>query len=250
MLHSVKLASATLAAILLAAISPNAQAWASTLYTGNSRGTFATPRIDPLIDPNATFSIDTPDSQTEVLTLGKPGPASMPNQLTFSGQSFSPLVDEPFSIGRLTYFNGQTFQGTNVSGVLLNLSISILQPAQVQQQFAYNFAFDLTPNTNAPNDDDQLSIFNNPAPQSFSVDKAVYNFELLGLSLDNGNTFTQKLQVPEDQAASGLLFARIKLASMSGETPQPRPVPEPASSLSLLALGVTLMCRYKRLGDQ
>jgi hypothetical protein len=249
MLHFIQATTATLAAVLLTALLPSSKAWATT-FTGSSNGTFGTPVIDTAIDSNATFSIEKPDSQTESFILGEPGNGSVPNKLTFAGTTFSTVPEQIFSVGSLSYLNGQTFSGTNVSSVPLSVAFNFLQPAMAQQKFEYNFTFNLTPNTDQSSSADSLTLSNNPAPRTFEIEQAKYSLEVLGFSLDNGTTFTQNFQVPEDQVANGLLFAQIKLASMSNgptEPNTPTDIPEPAMLQALMLLGVTtlLMKRTK-----
>ncbi len=243
MLHFIKATTATLAAVLLTALSPSSKAWA-TVFTGSSNGTFGTPIIDPAIDTNATFSIEKPNAQTESFILGEPGNGSMPNKLTFIGENFSTIPGQIFSIGSLSYLNGQTFSGTNVSSVPLSVDLNFLQPAMAQQKFEYSFAFNLTPNSEQSSSADTLTLSNNPTPRTFEIEQAKYSLEVLGFSLDNGTSFTQDFQVPEDQVANGFLFAQIKLAAMSNgpTTPSnPEDIPEPAMLQALLLVSATTL---------
>jgi hypothetical protein len=242
MLHFINIATATLAAVLLTALSPSSKAWAATLFTGSSYGAFGTPVIDTVIDSNATFSIEKPNAQSESFILGEPGDGSMPNKLTFVGTTFSAIPEQVFSVGSLSYLNGQTFSGTNVSSVPLGVRLNFLQPAPTQQQFEYSFAFNLTPNSDQSSSADSLTLSKNPAPQTFEFEQAKYNLEILGFSIDNGVTFTRDFQVPEDQIADGVLLAQIKLASLSGsptEPENPQDIPEPAMLQAILLLGAT-----------
>ena len=249
MLHSIKFASATLIAILLSALSPSAKVWAAVIVSGSSNGSFGTPLIDPSIDSESVFSIEQPDLRTEIFTVGEPGEGSMSNKLTFTGIDFSANSDQAFSIGNLTYLNGQTFSGTNVSSVPLGVGINLLQPAQTQQQFEYRFAFNLTPNTDTGGSADSLSISENPSPQIFTVGQETYSVEILGFSPDDGATFARSFQVPEDQSIDGSLFAKVKLASMTGGGPrneQPTDIPEPTAIAGLLVIAGAMRIRKSR----
>jgi hypothetical protein len=254
MLHFINVATATLAAVLLTAISSSPKAWAATVFTGSSftgssHGAFGTPVIDTLIDANATFSIEKPNAQSESFILGEPGNGSMPNKLTFVGTTFSTMPEQVFSVGSLSYLNGQTFSGTNVSSVPLGVSLNFLQPGPTQQQFQYSFAFNLTPNSDQSSSADNLTLSENPAPQTFEFEQAKYNLKILGFSVDNGVTFTRDFQVPEDQIANGVLLAQIKLASLSSspiEPEKPQDIPEPALLQALLLVGATTVVLRKR----
>lgn len=245
MLRSIKFASATLVAALLAVPSYSQTAQAAVIITGNSLGTFGMPNIDENIDPDAMFSIERPAPLTETFTLGEAGEGSTANKLTFAGRSFAAMSDRSFSIGTLTYLNGQTFSGTNASSVPLGVNINLLQPAQTQQQFEYRFTFNLTSNTNNSNSADSLSISQNPAPQTFTISQQTYSVEVLGFSPDNGATFTRSFQVPEDQAVDSTLFARIRSAAIDEGLggPQPTDVPEPTLALGLATMAGAMLAR-------
>ena len=252
MLHSVKFASATLVAVLLSALSPSAKAWAAVIVSGSSSGSFGTPLVDSSVDSESIFSIERPDSQTEIFTLGEAGGGSMPNQLTFAGQGFSATSDQAFSIGTLTYLNGQTFSGTNASSVPLGIDINLLQPARSQQQFEYRFAFNLTPNTSSDSAD-SLTIFENPSPQTFTVEQDTYSVEVLGFSPDDGATFTRSFQIPEDQSVDSTLFAQIKLAAITNggpENEQPTDIPEPTAIAGLLVVAGAMRIKRSRITIQ
>jgi hypothetical protein len=249
MLHFINVATATLAAVLLTIISSSPKAWAATVFTGNSNGVFGTPVIDTLIDTNATFSIEKPNAQSESFILGEPGNGSMPNKLTFVGTAFSTVPEQVFSVGSLSYLNGQTFSGTHVSSVPLGVSLNFLQPGPTQQQFQYSFTFNLTPNSDQSSSADNLTLSENPAPQTFEVEQAKYDLKILGFSVDNGVTFTRDFQVPEDQIANGILLAQIKLASLPSspiEPERPQDIPEPPLLEALLLAGATTVVLRKR----
>lgn len=233
MLHLPHFIKTVLAATVLTMLLPAANAQAAILFSGSSRGTFGEPLVDPSIDSEATFRVENPTPQTEAFLLGAPGPDSVPNQLAFTGEEFSVATQQSFSVGTLTYQNGQTFQGTNVSGVPLSISLNLAQPSQAQRSFDYQFTFSLTPNIEQVSSADNLVISENPDPQSFSIGEESFSIELLGFSSDNGATFTRSLQVAEDQSISSILFAQIEAESVTigqPESPngQPIEVPEPA----------------------
>ena len=248
MLHTLNLVKAVFLAAVLTALLPAANARATTLFTGDSRGTFGAPFVDPSVDSEATFRVENPSPRTESFLLGEPGPDSTPNQLSFTGRAFSALLQQSFSVGTLTYRNGQTFAGTNVSGVPLSISLNLTEPSQAQRSFDYQFMFDLTPNTDQVGSADRLVISENPTSQSFLIQDTSFSIELLGFSSDSGNTFTRSLQVAEDQSASSTLFAQIKAEQIDVEQPmppqQPTEVPEPALLAGLMVLSAA--ARLKR----
>ncbi len=247
MSRSFKFASATLAATLLAVCAYSSRAQAAIVITGNSAGAFGIPDIDEAVDSDPVFSIERPAPLTETFMLGEAGEMSTANKLTFAGKSFAAMSDQSFSIGTLTYLNGQTFSGTNASSVPLGVNINLLQPAQIQQQFEYRFTFNLTSNSDEDNSDDSLSISQNPEPQTFTIDQQRYSVEVLGFSPDNGATFTRSFQVPEDQAVDSTLFAQIQSIAMDGDGgQQPTDIPEPAFVLGLAAMAGAMVTRARQ----
>ena len=248
MFHSVRAASATAFAVVSLIVSAvNAPARAAVIFTGNSSGTFGAPTIDPEVDPDATFRTESPAPGSEIFILGDPGEGSMPNQLAFSHAPFVASTNQPFSVGNLSYLNGQTFSGTNVSSVPFNLELALNPPVQSEYQFQYQFTFNLTPNTTDDTNAtaDTLNISGNPQTQSFEFEDNIYSLSLLGFSQDEGTTFTQELQAFEDQTVDSQLFAQIKLNSIAPPTNPPTSVPEPALPSGLLLLsGMSLLKRH------
>jgi hypothetical protein len=67
-----------------------------------------------------------------------------PNQLTFSGDSFSTKIGSLFKIGDLTYFNGKVTPNTSVDFVPLNLHVSFSdRPDRSNVSEVFNFGFQL-----------------------------------------------------------------------------------------------------------
>lgn len=252
MFHSVRAASATAVAVVSLIVSAvNAPAKAAVIFTGESSGTFGTPTIDPAVDPNATFRTERPNPGSEIFILGDPGEGSMPNQLAFSRTPFAISTDRPFSVGNLSYLNGQTFSGTNVSSVPFSVELALNPPVQSQYRFAYQFTFNLTPNTtdNTDSTADTLDISGNPQTQSFDFENDTYSLGLLGFSQDGGATFTQELRALEDQTVNSQLFAQIQLTSVAPPTESPVSIPEPALLLGLSLIGGVSLCgpcRHRR----
>ncbi|MEL6814141.1 MAG: choice-of-anchor K domain-containing protein [Cyanobacteria bacterium J06598_3] len=242
--HYASLTAATLTAVSLSFLLPPQQANAASIFTGSSVGTFGKPTVNPETDPDALFSIENSGPQSETFVLGEADTGSMPNKLTFSGTNFSTNADQPFAIGDLSYFNGQTFIGTNVSSVPIDITLAFNQPIQAQRQFGYRFDFDLTPNTDTSNAD-HLVIAEAPVPQTIVTEDTRYRIELLGFSQDNGATFGQSFETPEDMLVNSTLFAQLKLATIDRDInpPGPTEVPEPHTFAGLLLLGSVMLLR-------
>ena len=251
MLHPAILAPAALTAVSLTLFLPNTSALAvdssqDALFSGSGSGSFGVPTIDESIDPDAMFSIERGSPETETFVLGEPGPDSMPNRLSFSGNSFEAAIDQTFAVGSLSYLNGQTYGGTHVSSVPLAINLKLDQPVNNRPSISYHFGFDLTPNDNSPTSADRLMISENPETQTFTVSARDYQLDVLGFSQDNGTTFANSLQVSEDSIVESTLFAQIQLAAASLDENIPAEIPEPASISGLLLLGGCFLIRKKR----
>lgn len=251
MSHCANLTSAVLAAVSLTLVMPDQQASAATIFTGKSSGTFGTPTVDANDHPDAVFSIRNIQEKGETFTFGEASPGSMPNMVSFLGQPFSASAEKAFKVGNLSYFNGQTFIGTDVASVPLSLNLAFEQPVSAQQQFDYRFTFDLTPNNDETSNADNLVISNNPAPQPLTVDEARYRVELLGFSPDNGTTFSRSFQASEDEVVTSTLFAQLKLTSINRDIKElddstPTEIPEPASVSGLFILGAAILRRKSK----
>lgn len=267
MLHPLHLASSTFAAVSLV-LFQSSHAWAATLFLGNSSGTFESPLVDQSVDPEATFSTEKPNPQSETFVMGRPDNSSIPNKLTFWSNSFAAIPEQAFAVGNLTYLNGQTFTGTHVSSVPLSIQLNLAEPAQAQRRFKYTFGFDLTPNTDLNGSADNLLVSDNPQAQTFKFDQKLYSLALLGFSPDGGATFSRIFEVPEDKTISSTLYAQIKLASpqhlsgqppvmplppeMPPETPSETPVkvPEPAAVAGLMLLSGALFSKRQATRDR
>lgn len=240
--HYASLTAATLTAVSLSFLLPGQQANAASIFTGSSIGNFGNPTVNPETDPDALFSIENTTPQSETFVSGEADTGSMPNRLTFLGTNFRTNANQPFAIGDLSYFNGQTFIGTNVSSVPIDISLEFNQPIETQHQFGYRFNFDLTPNTDVSNAD-QLVVSGNPRPQTVTTEDTRYRIELLGFSQDNGATFSQSFEAPEDTVVNSTLFAQLKLASLNRDTnpPSPTEIPEAHPVAGLLVLGSLML---------
>ncbi len=72
------------------------------------------------VDPVVCTGID-----TNSITWGSPASGSAPGSLSVAGTNFSTTFDLPFVIGTLSYFNGSTFLGTELTGADLSLELTV-----------------------------------------------------------------------------------------------------------------------------
>ena len=242
--------TATIAVIFSMIATANiATSAAAFSFEGETSGSFGLPEIDPNQDPNPTFSVESLAPGNTRFTLGQPGEDSRPNHLAFTAASFTATENEPFSVGEIAFFNGQTFDGTNVSGVPLNIELSLDSVSQSPYQFQYQFEFDLTLNNTDNYDDDAdfVAIEDETQTYSFDFEQTSYELAFLGFSQNNGETYNQPLRALEDQTVSSTLFAQIKLAAIDAANNPATDIPEPALITACLALGSTLLLKRRAI---
>ncbi|MBO3461058.1 choice-of-anchor K domain-containing protein [Aetokthonos hydrillicola Thurmond2011] len=232
----------TLAVTAVTALGFTNQAQALT-FSGSSAGRWGTPTAGS-INTNPVYT----GVGTNSFTWGQaipddPNFGTPPNQLTFTGQSFSTETDSVFKVGQLAYFNGTVPEGTNVNSVPLNLRVSFNDPVSVNKVFDFNFNLVNTPNTSAnPLDNaDYVLITRNVSNSTFTFDDGQYTLELIGFSQDDGKTNVNDFRVLEGERTTANLFAKITKVSSR------RQVPEPTHIIGLSVLGIYLVSRRQRL---
>ena len=228
--------AATLSTIALTAVASlgvSSQALAQSLtFQGNSSATFGTPNT--VTNGNPQFS----GVGSNTFTFGDASSSTFgtgPNELTFAGNSFSTVINSPFQVGNFTYFNGETALGTTVDSVPLNIQLAFTSPSGLSQQ---SLGFDIqvvaTPNDTGDPVLDADSIFpvKRFANSNFNVGGTDYTLELIGFSQDGGATVVNEFRLPENEFTTTAAFGRITAA------PPATAVPEPSSTVGLLALSV------------
>ncbi len=76
--------------------------------------------------------------------------SGQPSQLSFSPETFNPKPNEPFSLGRLTYFNGAITSGTGADSVDLQLDLGFDNAPENDKTDTVGFSLVNTPNTDDP----------------------------------------------------------------------------------------------------
>ena len=188
---------------------------------------------------------------------------------TYSGQSgfnFAAAGDvtigsgDQFILGQLTHLNFPIWGGTGADGADLQLAMTI---DGMVQAFNYSFTIDETPNNvgglaNCPifqistvPCDDKIDFTSPFSLATFTKDNANYTLELLGFSrtVDVFNAVTSFV-TEEYQASSAFLVGRLVVDPQAVVTPEPvvlpvatpkpetQSVPEPASTLAALLVGL------------
>jgi hypothetical protein len=163
------------------------------------------------------------------------------NKLTFKGASFSSVLNTPFKIGSLTYFNGTTTAGSNATSVDLNTVFKFKLPGATSVSSSLALALNSTPNTgNAIANADFVTLSNMLAPTFFAISGVDYKLTFTGFQNIKGDGFlqsnAQQLHVMEGKSASADLYASIEAVSA---------VPEP-ETYAMFGAGLALLGLFAR----
>ena len=199
---------ASVAALLVAAPAIAAD------VTGSTSATF--------VNPGPVGTVTT-GVGTNVFTYGMGSP---PNELTFTGSTFSSPIETPFKVGSLYYYNGSTTVGTTPDSVDLSLSLNFTSPAlpTVVSTFALNLVS--TPNSGtADQNADYVYFPSSFSSTSFLIGTTTYNIKLTGFGNIVGDGFlssnSAELHVRENSSATADLFAIVTTQTAAGAVPEP-----------------------------
>jgi hypothetical protein len=216
----------------------SSQAQAGTI-SGKSSGTWVNPS---LLDNNTQLVYTGVD--TNSFTWGEAVPGTPPNQLIFTGDSFSADIGSWFKIGNLDYFNGTVYADTGVDNVTLNLALNFNNQVSVSQIFPVSFHLENTPNNNInlkdPSNADSVK-WNTILPNSsFTLGGNNYTLEIERSSPGSQTTGITALE--GDQITAGF-YARVNSSDV--QSAPSKDVPEAPSILGSLLVGGYLIYRKK-----
>lgn len=146
-------------------------------------------------------------------------------------------IGEIFKIGTLRHFNNTISLPSAASAADLGITLDFNNPGGLTKTFDFTFAIDETLNSanscpGQPIPCDDIISFPNVLPsESFEYLGTDYTLELVKFADSFDGPQTNEFISQEGGANSTMLFGRMTKA------PDPTDVPEPASILSLLALG-------------
>ena len=96
----------------------HAQSKAIDLFTGESRGVF----LEPIGEPDMEFS----GEGRNTFSWGKPvNSALSTNSILFEGKEITATAGQTFTLGNLSYYNGDSVSGTNAKEVRLRITIDM-----------------------------------------------------------------------------------------------------------------------------
>jgi len=215
------------------------QAQASTI-SGQASGTWVNPT---LLDNNVQL-VDT-GVGTNSFTWGEAVPETPPNQLVFTGDSFSADIGSWFKIGNLDYFNGTVYADTGADNVTLNLALNFNNQVPISQVFPVSFQLENTPNNNPdlkdPSNADSVKWNTTLANPSFTLGGNNYSLQIAGFSPNSQTTGITALE--GDQITAGF-YARVNATDVQSAPPA-KDVPEAPSMLGSLLVGGYLIYRKK-----
>ena len=144
------------------------------------------------------------------ISLGTPEFASF---VQFDGTNFSTGTDSNFTLGKLTYQNGETDGGSEPKGdIPLNIALSVTQPESNTQTFKFVVKNQVTVNStrNAVLDGDRL-LFSGAglSKDRIKVAGVEYTLDLFGFTSDGGKSTVGQFDSPEGTTATATLLGKI-----------------------------------------
>ncbi|MGZ5155742.1 MAG: choice-of-anchor K domain-containing protein [Caldimonas sp.] len=166
-----------------------------------------------------------------------------PNSLTFAGGAFAGVLESPFKVGAITYFNGTTVLDSTPDSIDLSLTLNFTTPSLPPVVGSYTFSLNSTPNTGDPDASaDFVFLPNVFSSTDFLIGSTTYRVKLVGFENIVGDGFLTsdalQLHVREGGRASADLFAVVTT----------QPIPEPETYALLLAglAAVAVLGRRRR----
>lgn len=214
-----------------------AQAGLAQNVSGSTSGIWTSP--SPSAPPIVTTGLG-----TSAFSWGDgTGLGTGPNSLSFASSLFASVVETPFRVGTISYFNGTTALGTTPASVMLTLGLTFTEPLIPAVVGSYLFTLNTTPNTADP--DESADFVDLPTGFSFTdfvIGTTTYRVRLTGFQNVIGDGFLTsnplQLHVREGLRATADLYAVV--------TTQTNPVPEPETYALMLAGLATLAALSRR----
>ncbi|WP_338845573.1 choice-of-anchor K domain-containing protein [Massilia sp. W12] len=161
---------------------------------------------------------------SRTFTWGNPAQADdSANRLSFRGNAFSTLLDTPFKLGTLSYFNGSTTRGSNPDAVDLRATLQFSDPAMPLLTAAFKLGLNNTNNTrDAQASADYLSLGSLDSDQTFSLNGVSYRLHIEGFRNVSGGGYLsasgREFHVMEDRRARADLYASVSAVVPEAQT--------------------------------
>ena len=171
-------------------------------------------------------------------------PSNDQSMLSFDGTGsddgeaeFSADLAQPFSLGKVKHYNGRNESSSvdGITGVDLNVLMSITSPITGSDTYAFGFGIVNTPNSRKTAEDLVIAS-TDLTPTLFEYDGNYYTLELLGFSKDGGATISDTIRTPEGKSRWRELYGQIVSVNIGGKPPTS--VPDLASTASLLIISL------------
>ncbi|PAX59554.1 choice-of-anchor K domain-containing protein [Brunnivagina elsteri] len=218
------------------------------IFSGDSSGTWGEPdpgtfNTNPIYKGVGTNTFEWGLSLPDIPRFRTPA-----NSLIFKGTSFASDFNSLFKIGDLSYYNGTVPLYTNVEKVRFHLRLSFKNPAEIKEDFDFNFNLVNSPNDpNIPISDIANADYVFPTPvftnRSFSYSGKQYTLELTGFIEDGSSTSAKEFRVREGAKTTAAIYGRINVVSPTEKVPEPGVV----AGLSLLGFYVVIRKSYLKM---
>lgn len=191
---------------------------------GSSSGIFLNPA-----PPGATVG----GVGTNFFTWGV-GYGGPPSSLHFAGDAFTTdtSLQEIFSLGTLTFYNGTIYSGTGASAVDLRVTVTLTMPSGVTEHITQTLTLINTPNVGSPAQNADYVFLPTSFPDvSFFVGGLPFTLTFVGFGSVDGSGFVSaidRFHVLETSSASAELLATISPAcEVSAGGPDFKVIPIP-----------------------
>ena len=157
---------------------------------------------------------------TDFFTSGSGISPSPPSSLRFTGSTFTADLDELFSFGTLTFFNGRIAGGSGATAVDLEVTIMLTMPSGVTKEIVQTLTLVNTPNVGTPEENADLVVLPASIPKIEFTDRGVpFTIEFTGFGTitgAGGATTIDRFLVLEQETATAELLGRISVCGEAG----------------------------------
>jgi hypothetical protein len=184
--------------------------------------------------PEASHQVRNNDPVTDALLLWGETGMHYSSRLGFDGlgsmhkpRYFSADIGTAFQIGELSWLNGTA--GHYKTGVnALDLLLSVQLTERALNDFVFGIRIENTRDEGKKGDPDHLKLVHDFGSYRFSAAGGDYVLDFLGLSTDQGASFTDRLSLDEGHKIKAGLYAVISPFTQL-PPPDPQAVPVPAA---------------------